>query len=564
VSLTSAGTHRMPANQGALRESIEAAAVGLLAAIVLIRFGQWIDNAHLNTTNGLWKSVDVTKWKTDFATARLDPSNYLYFPAMAALCRFLDLLGVHAGQAWRQMAIINSAFAGVAAGFVYWMMRRLLGRRDIAVFAALFHLVGGFFLSLAISTEDILPSYTMVLAAMAMAAVWFAAPTLAQVVAVSAFFTLGWLGEWRLMFPSLPPLLLALALSRGPLMRRAGLILAFAGVMVGIALLAANRFEGHLGAVGLPGLLWTGKGIDSGWAGFSLEKLGLIALGMGEYWLGGQNLSAAHLFTPVGTEWGGAFALELVLLVFGLLFFWRRRNDPTARTLAIVFLGTLGAGEVMNAYSQPNDPQMQINVMPWLTVVAALLVSDLSARWRFGAALTAAALVGLPLAYNAAAFSELRGRDGQAMASLAALERISDPAATVYLFTGFEGIVSWLYVTWDPHWEGVCDVGPSPQPGRRFKWAALYGFLVHHPSWTQEEYLAAVKTEIDCAFDKGYRVVATPIWNDSEQELADQLTPLGKKDYAPALYALLHSYRGTAVGEPIDKSGGRYYELKRL
>jgi hypothetical protein len=559
VSLTTAGMNDMPANQGALRESFEAAAVGLIAAIAVIWFGQWIDNAHLSTTNGLWKSVDVTKWKTDFSTARLDPSNYLYFPAMAALCRFLDLLGVHAGLAWRQIVIINSAFAGIAVAFVYWMVRRLLGRRDIAVFAALFHLAGGFFLSLAISTEDILPTYTLVLAAMAMAAVWFSAPTFAQVAAVSTFFTLGWLGEWRLMFPTLPPLLLALALSRGPLLRRAGLVLTFAGVMVGGALLAANRFEGHLGAVGLPDLLWTGKGIDSGWAGFSLEKLALIALGMGEYWLGGRNLTAAHLFTSTGAEWGVSFGLQLLLLAFGLLLFWRRRNDPTARTVAIVFLGTLGAGEFMNAYSQPSDPQMQINVMPWLTVVAALLVADLSVRHGRAVVLAAALLACLPLAYNVRQFSELRGRDGRAMAELQALEKISDPAATVYVFAGFEGVTTWLFVTWDPHWEGVCDVGPSPQPGRKFKWAALFGFLVHHPSWTQEEYLAAVKTEIDCAFDKGYRVIASPVWNSTEQALADQLTPLGKKTFAPALLALLHSYPGTPVGDPRYD----YYELRR-
>ena len=47
---------------------------------------------------------------------------------------------------------------------------------------------------------------------------------------------------------------------------------------------------------------------------------------------------------------------------------WPRRHEPRLRAVAIVFLGTLGAGQVLNLYAQPQDPQMQINVMPWLTV----------------------------------------------------------------------------------------------------------------------------------------------------------------------------------------------------
>jgi hypothetical protein len=37
------------------------------------------------------------------------------------------------------------------------------------------------------------------------------------------------------------------------------------------------------------------------------------------------------------------------------------------------------------------------------------------------------------------------------------------------------------------------------------------------------------------------------------------MTPLGKKAFAPALLALLHSYPGTPVG---DRERG-YYELRR-
>ena len=47
---------------------------------------------------------------------------------------------------------------------------------------------------------------------MALAGLWFDRPTHGRVaIAVGALFTLGWLVEWRLIFPTLPALVLALA-----------------------------------------------------------------------------------------------------------------------------------------------------------------------------------------------------------------------------------------------------------------------------------------------------------------------------------------------------------------
>src|SRR5260370_10409720 len=53
---------------------------------------------------------------------------------------------------------------------------------------------------------------------------------------------------------------------------------------------------------------------------------------------------------------------------------WRARRDPRARALGAIFGVTFVAGCVFNLYSQPQDPQMQINVMGWLTVAWALVL----------------------------------------------------------------------------------------------------------------------------------------------------------------------------------------------
>lgn len=548
----------MPAKRGT---RVEVFAAFTISAILIVAFGQWLDNSIILTSNGLWKSTTVTAWKTDWRTASLDPSNYIYYPLMAAFCRLLDLLGVHAGQAWRQMVVVNGLFAGVSVAALYWMVRTLTGRREIAMFAALFQIGCGYFLGLAVCSEDILPSFTLLFVAMVTAAVRFGAPTARQVMFASVFFTLGWLGEWRLIFPLLPPLVLALALSEGSLVRRAARIGLFLVVMIAVASITAIVWQGHLGSTDLQGVLWTGKGVDTGWAGFSLDKLVTIAGGMGEYWLGGRNMPVAHLAGSAGIEWSLAFVAELVLLVLGILYFWRRRGDHAMRAVAIVFLGAFGAGEVMNAYSQPGDPQMQINVMPWLIVVAALLVADLTARYGRVLLLPALMIVSLSLAHNLSVLGQSQGQDSLAVSNLDALAAISNPDSTVYVFTGFEGIVTWLFIAWDPHWEGVCEVGPSPQPGRKFKWAALFGPLVHHPNQSEAEYLADVQSEIECAFDKGYKVIAAPVYGFSPAQLADWMTPLGKKSFAPGLLDLLHSYSGAPAGKPVN--GETYYELKR-
>ena len=44
-----------------------------------------LQNVHILTNNGMYKSIQAEPWIADPASARLDPSNYLYFPLYGAL-----------------------------------------------------------------------------------------------------------------------------------------------------------------------------------------------------------------------------------------------------------------------------------------------------------------------------------------------------------------------------------------------------------------------------------------------------------------------------------------------
>ena len=72
----------------------ETLAVGLVGLLILGGLLVWLDDVHIVTTNGMYKSIRVESWVSSFAAGKLDYSNYMYYPLMAVLCRTLDMLGI--------------------------------------------------------------------------------------------------------------------------------------------------------------------------------------------------------------------------------------------------------------------------------------------------------------------------------------------------------------------------------------------------------------------------------------------------------------------------------------
>ena len=234
---------------------------------------------------------------------------------------------------------------------------------------------------LAIVNEDILPSYTVLFAAMALGSVWFARPTAARVVAVSVLFSLAWLMEWRLMFPTLPAMLAALWLCEERPARRLGWIALFLAGMLATACVVAWAWQGHDGAVGPIDLIWTGKAVRSVWAGFTWPKVGYLWDGMVAYLLGAgvaaiPGIPGWDIWRYTATVW------MLAVAAVALPMLWRARHDPRARALGGDLRRHFRGGRVFNLYSQPQDPQMQINVMGWLTVAWALVLVAARAALR--------------------------------------------------------------------------------------------------------------------------------------------------------------------------------------
>lgn len=541
---------------------IEAAALAVAAFACLVAVILWLDNAQGGLTgNGVFKALQLVPWVTAPASAELDPSNYLFFPAYGALCRLLDLLGIWPGDPRKQMTILNALFGALSAAIFYLLLRRLTGRRDIALLATLFHLACAMVMFLAVVNEDIMSSYTLLLASMALAAVWFAAPTAPRVAAVAVVFTIAWLFEWRLLFPTLPAMLAALWLcDRRPAWRLRWIAL-FLVVMLATVSAVSLAWHGHRGAVGPLDLLYTGKGVDSVWSGFTWAKVWYLWEGMASHLMG----TGLALIPVVGWDlWRILSSLAMAAIAaVSLAMLWPERDDPRIRAVAAVFGGTLVAGEVFNLYSQPNDPQMQLTVMQWLPVGWALVLIAAGRRWpRRGRVVLGAATVAL-LAYNIASLSPVRGLDSRWAATVRLLEREADPARTVQLLHGYD---DWRMIYFSLHWgrtsPGIDGLSVPPQVEPKFKWIAVFGSVLVTPRLSPEEHADALSQQIDRALTLGYTVLAGDVWLQTAGELGKTTGTIAPPATVAALYRRLHE-RYAAEPAFTDPHTGPYFRLRR-
>lgn len=529
----------------------------ILIAIIL-----WFDNAQGGLTgNGVFKSLELKPWVVDPANAPLYASNYLFYPVYGALCRLLDLLGIFAGDPRRQLTILNAASASLCVGVAYLLARAITGNRSIALQTGAFHLATSHVMFLAIVNEDIMPSYTVMFAAMALGAVWLARPTAARVIAVSVLFSIGWLFEWRLMFPTLPAMLAALWLCERRWTLRFVWIALFLATMIAVATLVSLAWRGHEGAVGPFDLIWTGKAVRSVWAGFTWAKVGYLWDGIVAYLLGTGITTFDGL--PGWDIW--RFATTFWLIGIGWVsgsILWRARHEGKARALAAVFGVTFLAGEVFNLYSQPQDPQMQINVMAWVTPAWALTLVAIGQRWPARGLAAMAGLTVALFAYNVWSIAPLRGLDSKWRQAIERLEQLGDPVGTVFLLHDFDWTMVYASLHWGTAEPGVSGLGSAPQALPKFKWIGFTGNVLRHPDWSTERHVEALRREIDRALELGYEVMVVRLWDIPEAQL---LTETGMVADAARLGALQRMLRTDYVATPatVDPVAGSVYRLRR-
>lgn len=535
--------------------------LALTSFALLVGIVVWLDNAQgFLTGNGVFKTAELRPWIVNPAQAPLFPSNYLFYPAYGALCRLLDGLGIYVGDPRRQLTILNAASAALCLCTIYALAHSLTRNRKLALATALFHVACSFVLMLAITNEDIMPSYTLTLAAMALGAVWFAAPTPARVLAVSVLFSLGWLFEWRLMFPALPGFLVALWLGESTMAARLRSIAIFLAGIVVTAAIVAWLWRGHNGAVGPFDLIWTGKAVRSAWAGFSWAKVGYLRDGMAAYLLG----TAVTWLPVIGWDLWRVLALLAVTAIAAAaaMSLWPRRGERDVQVVIGLFGTTFVAGQVFNLYSQPQDAQMQINVMPWLTLAWLFALQAAIVRWPRRGLPALAGVAALLLAFNIWSLSPLRGLDSTWRSAFQQLEKKADPARTVFVVHDFDWVMTYGSLYWGVEEPGVDRLEAAPQTRPKFKWIGFIGQLLRRPEWTVEQQTADLRRQIDRALELGYDVLLVRLSTIDAGQLERESGMIADRRQLAALAALLRSdYRAElAFDDPLM---GRFDRLQR-
>jgi hypothetical protein len=521
-------------------------AVWAACSTLLLGFQAYLQNTNIATTNGLWQSVELRHWMEGPGFVNFDFANALYYPVYGFLCRIIGGVGLLQGPLWSQMAELNAVFAGFGLAAVYLFVMAWLQRRSVALLTVALYGGSGFFLLLSVISEyDIVP-YVFVLIATLMACAWFAQPRVREIAAVAVVFSIGWLFGWHFLFPSLPPLLLALLLAAGNVAQRLirpVLFLLFMSIpplVVTFVYFSTN--SGHVAEAGtfLIRLFWVGKGVGTGWGGFSAAKIPLAVGGMAESLIGGRNLSyGAWSTTAVATEIAVGTIIELVLLGFVLRYAWRNRSAPSIVTAAVLLGGTLVTGIVFNLYSQPQDPEMVISVMIWTVpgwALGAQSALDAGGRtwhhWQHFLRPIVIMVVLAPVGYNVVALAAFRGADATNVGVVSELSGRFDPRRTVFLYQGFEGIITWQFALQDGSFAEPSGLPPAPSPGPTFKLISATRIPVNHPNWTPSQQASNLRDQINGALNRGYEVVAggsflapEKVWVDSFRTVAPSSVP---------------------------------------
>jgi hypothetical protein len=498
--------------------------VALVVATVYIGLIVTIDNTNLGTTNGLWKAPDVSAWEHGTGSP-IDIGEILYADAYGHLARLIpDSLLQYGTPApdviFRKMAILNGIFGGLASGLVFVLAFRFTRSRVMSAVISILHAGAGFILLNSINSEDIVPAYAFFLAATVFffeylhlgGAMWFALSAL--------FVALATLFHWTVMAPALAAIGTVFALL---LMKRrlyfwigAAWLLLFC-VFVQFLVLAALPWQ----PIPIWAVLYSAKANAGGWVGLFGEKFWYFLVGTGNYFSGANNLAnyrtafeTSSILHSMILSWT-VLAIGLAACVAASV---RGRTGSGRGLVAAFAIALFIAGEAGAVYSQPQDPQMQIEPMFATILGVILLVGQRLGRsevlWRRSMAAALAVTAAANGAWNIHLMQEGQGQDSAAMGAMKEQERLFPRERTVIVCQGFEGWTTWRYVLF---WRA------DPQGWLKRSFHLARPFTTNR-GISGAAAAAMMSQQIDDAFAGGLRVVASALWNMPENDSVGSFT----------------------------------------
>lgn len=521
----------------------------------------FLDNTNINTTNGLWKSQCVKGWSESPPKRHFDAANLIYFPVYGYGVRALP--EAMFGQVWKRMSLLNSIFAAFGLAWLYVMLRTLELSRVAAISGVLFQLGCAFFLIDAIISEDIMPAIGFLLASFSILILNAKKKSTWGIVFSGLSFAAAWLFHWHLLLVSVAPFALALLVGSKGFTERVGRIVLFFSptilVPILVGLMPGGKFIARVQTV-----LFPGKGMNTGYGGFSIPKLGFMSEGITEYLSTGKNLSdlsiifqKSYLLAMIG-KW-------VIILILAYVFIRKAKaswSTATWRVATVLLAANFIFNEFFNLYVQPQDPQMQLSPMIWLSVAWAILCGEILILNRARLAQIKYFMVILsliPLAWNSYNLLPFRGQDSRALAEIKSLQALADPKRTVFCSLGFERIDAWLSAYWGSgDYPPQLQTPPQSEPG--YKPIYLIDEATSHPKRSAADSACRMVNRINEALDKGFEVIIDKTWSMTEAEFVNKFSTVSGKEKPRAIYSSLKkNFYGKRIGLASDT--GVWYEL---
>lgn len=527
-----------------------------------------MDNTNIGTTNGLWKTPAVRGWEKGISH-KLDSGEWLYVPLYGMLCRAIPdgwvSYGTHGPVVtFRKMAMFNALFGGLASSVVFLLAMRFLRSVQGSAIATLAHGCAAFVILNSINSEDIVPAYTFFVLMTFCLFAFLDGDRIGYLAGASLCCAMLTVLHWTLMIPAL-----AGAIAVGVLVaikdwRRAWALPAFLATFLILLQCFTLGFRPSKGGAwdlgsleskpsvrfekidSILDILHPSKTTPNGYLGFRWNKIVSASVGIGNYYLGGRNIpdnrnafSDPNILGRMRISWAFAIVTLAALL-------WAAIRRDRTRLLAIFGLAVFAMGQMEHLYSQPQDPQSQIEPM-FATILGVIVILEALGRVRLLAVAMGVAFL-LEGGDNARLMLATRGEDSRYMKQANELAQLFSPDNTVMVSQGWEEWNTWVY--------SETFGGDSPRYVARN--VGLVNGFIQHLGATPVEAADLMAKQIGDALAGGNRVVANVVWVGSREDFAYSLSTLATIEnariYTDRLYGAFHAGRSwdTAVGKFVE------------
>jgi hypothetical protein len=539
--------------------------LGLWLATFYIALIFDIDNTNLATTNGLWRTPEVRNW--ELGTGRLEDSGAVfYYPVYGLLSRLIPnaivSYGVHGDVVtFRKIALLNAAFGGLACAVVFLLALRLTQSIGAALVVFLAHASSGFVLLNSVNSEMVITAYAFFVCTTALFFEYVFNRRVAFLMGSAAFASLMVFFQWTLMIPCLAAIVVGQALLLAGRDRSTRHMVAFWVAFVCLILVAQLLLHFTNGAAwgwSPIEILYPAKAHPSGWLGFRWNKAVSAAIGTGNYFAGGYNIfdspsafGSPQILTKMIISW-----IYLAVTLGACVVTLARSSATKLRVFASYGIMVFLIGELEHLYSQPQDPQSQLEPM-FVTVIGLSLLmralsltqSGMRRRLAFIAPMVVFVVNGI---VNIEAMYASQGYDSRSVDAVRKLKELFPPAGTTIVSQGFEGWNTWLFVE-------VFDGNPSEYFARNISLASTF---TNNPGISAEAAAELTKHQIENALAGGKRVVASALWTQTDRDFVNSLGTLTSNKSARVYDAALRS--DFRPGPMIDTPVGQFVELHSL